>query len=294
VTTGRDEVEVRLPAPATIEGTLVGEDGKPAPKRRLLAVSRKDRDRGGVTAETDDSGRFRLVGVGESACRIELVSEDRAWDPVSGTWPLLGGDDAEPGTKDLALRIPGRAATTISGRVVDDSGKPFADCVVLLHGSNSTTHHSCDMGGASFSETGVAPGKSCLVEVCCAGLRWQLQVPAGTDDLVVTAGHDGLHRVEFGGRRHEALDVKVAIVRAGERFADWTGTETRLVHATNGTVRAGTKEDRDRWFGERAEFRLGDLPVGPWRVEIRSGPDGTWRPCRAGTNRGDAVLIFGE
>ncbi len=295
VKAGRDDVEIRLAAPTTIEGTLLDEEGKAAKGRALLARSESHRDDGGgVTARTDDAGRFRFVRVGDAPCRIELLNEARAWDPTAGTWPLLGGADVAPGTRSLTLRIAGRAATTISGRVVDDDGKPFADCAIVLHVKpNATINHSCDLAGSSFEETGLAPGKDCLVEACCAGLRWQVPVPAGTTDLVVTAGADGLHRIEFGGRPHAALAVEATIVREDERYVGSDGIEARLVHATSGAVRQVPEDAREVGF-EEIKIRLSDVPVGPWHVEVRRGPDGEWRRCRAGSKEGGPVLIWSK
>jgi hypothetical protein len=79
VETGSTDLVLRLPPPAVIEGTPLGEDGTPVAHRGLVAT-RMGTDRGAsVFAETDDAGRFRFVDVGDVPCRIELGSARRSW-----------------------------------------------------------------------------------------------------------------------------------------------------------------------------------------------------------------------
>ena len=198
VTTGRADVELRMPAPATIEGVLLDEDGDPAAWRRLVAVRESLRDEGSVSGMTDAEGKFRLEGVGDEPCRIEVIKEGAV--DRSDCWPLLGGTCVSPGAKDVSLRMAARAATRIAGRVVSDAGRPFVDCeVVYRTRPNVTFHHSCDVAGSSFESAGLTPGDTCTLEVRLGGRTWFVPVPVGTTDLVLTAGADGLRRVSFGG-----------------------------------------------------------------------------------------------
>ncbi|MCE9636020.1 MAG: carboxypeptidase regulatory-like domain-containing protein [Planctomycetes bacterium] len=295
VKAGASDAAVRLPAPTVIEGVLLGSDGKPAAGWALVATRmRIDWDRADVqvSAVTDAEGRFRLVGTGETLCRIELNKPDRDWDSDESTWPLVGGIDVAPGTEDVVLRIPTKAATTIAGRVVDDAGKPFADFSVWIPTRpNSTTWHSGGAAGSKFEGTGLRLDAPCNIVAEFAGLRGRLSVPVGTADIVLTAGPDGLHTVEFGGAVHASLPVEARLGDAvvGHR----TPSAKRLVHALSGTIVAIPGVDRTKPSRRSGpDVVVPNLPVGPYRLEGLDDTVGEWRPYRVGSDQDGATFVW--
>ena len=294
VPTGGPEVEICLPPAFAIEGILLDEGGKPAPRRVVMAtpLGGGSGTRRWVDGETDGSGRFRLVGVGSGACRIELgrgrvgVRLDGAPGPTGRTWPLVGGAGVEPGSTGVVLRIPSASMTAISGRVVDDGGGPFTGFVVEIPiRPGESTLHAGDAAGAAFGVRGLRLDEECEMTAWFAGLGWGLSVPAGTGDLVLTAGPAGLHAGGLGGRR-----ITTAPARGDLRTAQGEAlypAGIRLVSPGSGAIVPATP-------GDGSTFEVPDLPVGPWRVEVQGGARGPWRPTRAGFMRGSVVLLAEE
>ena len=296
VAAGRTDVEFRIDAPSTIEGVLVDEKGDPAAQWRLIAApiaGDDDADDAWIEAVTDDAGRFRLVGAGSSACRIELLRENGFGD-LHLTWPLIGGAPVSPGATDVVLRVASATETTISGRVVDDSGQPFNGLTVVIEtpslgpGGQRRAHP-----GASFEQDGLRLDTPCALVAVCAGFRWTLAVPAGTTDLVLTAGADGLHRAEFGGHALAAGRLQVAISAPEGRF--FLIDEIRLVRVATGEMVVDDRVQRTQ-YSDHAEFDFAELPLGVYRVEARRDSESEWVPCRAGlsTAWSEPVLVIDE
>jgi hypothetical protein len=60
--------------------------------------------------------------------------------------------------------------------------------------------HHCEQSGYEFDAKNLRLDAPCPIEVKCAGKTWTLLVPAGTQDLVITCGADGLRGATAGGK----------------------------------------------------------------------------------------------
>lgn len=288
VEAGRRDVDVRLAPSLAIEGLLLDAAGKPARGMTLVASACDDEDqdsRRKIEARTDESGRFRFVGVGSAPCRIEIRGTGAGRISLySDMSSLIGGSPVSAGVRDLVLRIPTKDAVTIAGRFVDDAGKPVAGehATVPVRANVSAGVRSDDDG--RFEVAGVRLDVPCAIAVGGAGIEWTLAVPAGTKDLVVTLGADGLHRVEIGGRAVEKAAARARVESAGDEHRYFP--TARFVHAVTGAT-----VERDS-LGDG--FAVDDLPIGPYRVEVRERRDGDWLPTREKRDASRPGLVVAE
>ncbi|MCP3136344.1 carboxypeptidase-like regulatory domain-containing protein [Pyxidicoccus xibeiensis] len=118
-----------LPAPATVEGRVVGSDGKPVAGMPVAAMA-EAHGVAPVVALSDAEGRYRLSPLGEGAQRVVLAPGGR-WRPglsaLEREVTTTAGQTA--GGVDLALpRAPGR----MSGTVEDPEGRPLVGAAVVV------------------------------------------------------------------------------------------------------------------------------------------------------------------
>lgn len=191
VVSGVRGLELRVPTPLATCGVLLDCDGNPVSDQWLVVRPTESEGLEIVRVQTDAEGQFRVRPLRLRSCRIEAG----AGAPSVDAMPLVGGANVAPGSEDVVLRVPAAEATRIRGRVVDEKGSPFAECVLRWNTRpNCTIEHT----GADFEITNVRLDAPLRFELDCSG-TWTFDVPAGTDDLVITAGPNGLRRVEFGG-----------------------------------------------------------------------------------------------
>ncbi len=285
VEAGRRDVDVRLAPALAIEGLLLDAAGKPARGMTLVASACDDEDqdsRRKIETRTDESGRFRFAGVGSASCRIEMRGTDAGRISLySDMSSLVGGSPVSAGVRDLVLRIPTKDAVTVAGRFVDDAGKPVVGERVTVPVRENMSAGVCSDADGRFDVAGVRLDVPCAIEVWGAGIEWTLAVPAGTKDLVLTVGADGLHRVEIGGRVVEKAAARARVESATEEYRYFG--DARFVHAITGA----TIDSKSLGDG----FAVDDLPIGPYRVEVRERRDGDWLPTREKTGQGDPHLV---
>lgn len=111
-----DDLTVQLAEPAVFTGALTLADGEPA-GANLRGWNRETRDEV-LRGRTDAAGRFRFDRVAPGPLRVE-ITPDRAPAPEWFDVDLAAGQTA---VHDVRLE----AGVTLSGRVVDEQGRPIA------------------------------------------------------------------------------------------------------------------------------------------------------------------------
>lgn len=125
-------VEVRLPRERTIEGRVVGPDGRGVAGVRVVAVAATGPEAGWWTASpwmwsivdgvrSDGDGRFRVGRLGDGAHLVAALPTE-AWAPT-------GPVPADTGARDVVLRL--RAADVATVTVRDADGRPVEGATVV-------------------------------------------------------------------------------------------------------------------------------------------------------------------
>jgi protocatechuate 3,4-dioxygenase beta subunit len=125
------DVRVAASRSAAIAGTVVTDDAQPRPVRHARVVLTGPESNGGLTAVTDDAGRFAFEGL--AAGRFGVTASKDGWIPSSfGTKKPLGPGMtmalADGERIDVTIRL--WRGAVISGTVLDHTGQPAAGTTV--------------------------------------------------------------------------------------------------------------------------------------------------------------------
>jgi RNA polymerase sigma-70 factor, ECF subfamily len=189
-------VEIRLERPARIEGRLLGIDGQPIARAKVIAAKE---DRGGFywhalppsKCTSDDQGRFVLEWIAPGAC--ELNASDSARPEIGrahATVNCLAGE-----TTSLDLRL--ERGRVIAGRVQDKSGAGLAGWRV----------------DAETTIVGAWAPRN--VRTAADGSFTLLNLGEGTHSLAVRAPRTGVARARADGIAVGTLDVVLVVEDAG-------------------------------------------------------------------------------
>lgn len=191
---GRADLELVVDPALTISGRVVDDQGKPV---RRMYVAKQVTDPVAQACEvlytprTDDDGRFVVPGL--SPGRFTLSVHD-GWDEAGGYLPELV-KDIDAGARDLVITV--RLGLTISGRVLDENGRPFLGKLVIAE--DTSTRPVLDGWGSGaepdpegrFVVRGLKPGRYRLSLGARTNdpRRWSLEggdsVEAGAKDLTL-------------------------------------------------------------------------------------------------------------
>jgi RNA polymerase sigma factor (sigma-70 family) len=142
---GRKQLDAKLNAASVIAGIVVDENHVPVPH---ASVSTLDWSSASHTAQTGADGRFTLDGLRPGTFDIVASADDRASAPTSITV-------AFGATRELELVVqPSKA--TLAGRVVDDTERPVANCLVTIRGA--VTRSATTDAAGSFRVAGLVSG----------------------------------------------------------------------------------------------------------------------------------------
>jgi protocatechuate 3,4-dioxygenase beta subunit len=166
-----EKVDVALPRMSVISGRITDETGEPIEGVTVYAVrtlffAGARRDVPVASAQTDDSGEYRLRRLAPGTYAVRATSRDTWSVTQNGATTTFGyvptffpgapnaalgrftvGVGQEVGARDFAL-IPGRAVR-VSGTAIDSTGRPF-DRVTL----------NVEVRGLDFGFFGVGPGSA--------------------------------------------------------------------------------------------------------------------------------------
>ncbi len=133
-----------------VEGVVLNaKTGQPVARAvvRLIHVDSPLSAVRGAEVTTDESGRFRLPGVGAGIYRLGVTR--RGFSPFETELPPL--DRERPERKEIALRL--RPMSALAGRVVDQYGEPVPNArVMALRSEYSRNKHELVAAGWALSD----------------------------------------------------------------------------------------------------------------------------------------------
>jgi hypothetical protein len=211
---GVEAVVVVRDAGRTIEGTVVGPDGRPVPRVRVTAGGWQEGTWWETGATTDSEGQFRVTGLAPSGTPRLTATPDaetaKALHVVSAI-----RDDVRTGSVDVVIRLAPAAA--IRGEVVDESGRAVPEFEIEATAVGETPPSDpVDAGPLAgtnrFSLDGLAPG------------RWRLEAvargadPGRSRPVEVDAPAEGVRVVL---ERARVIAGRIVDERAKGYFAWW-------------------------------------------------------------------------
>jgi RNA polymerase sigma factor (sigma-70 family) len=264
VAAGTKGLDVVLPVGEEIEGVLVDASGAPAAQRWIVVeplVTPKidgligDGERPG--ARTGADGRFVVTGLAPGGYRL-LEFTMTPWRKT----PLAGGESVAAGARGVRLAMPGTAA--ISGRVVDETGAPFAGVAVVAR----------DAGGAAFPSGTAADGTFKIEGVPGFGVytveaKVNQRAPMRAVDVAPGATGVTIRLVRGLPVRGRLVDA------AGKPVA----TATLVFRKEHGDIEATAHTDAD------GRFAVENLLSGTFRVEQMTSRGGAFVYVPCGTIR---------
>ena len=266
-----ERVNFSLPRGAAINGRLLDEFGDPMARARVQAL-RYQLVRGtrrltpiGVTAQTDDTGAFRLWGLMPGdyyvSALLRALPVDDPNDAVGYAptyYPGTGNvTEAQPVPLDLGgeasisfALMPVRTAR-VSGRVLNSTGGPLSGGRVMLVAADSPGAPPAAFGAGgrvgqdgTFTITNVAPGSYTLTALSGAGRnagpdseRGSASIAVAGEDLTgitVITSHGAMVTGTVGGRWGSATQPQVTGLRVTARpvpFERGLGTRPARVDA---------------------------------------------------------------
>lgn len=157
VSTPRTDIVLALQPGSSIAGTVLGGNDQPQAGAIVTLAREQSEWSKVVTAEAD--GTFEFIGIGPGAYGLTAVGG--AYVTASPTVVELDNFES---IADLKLVLT--TGYAISGRVVDDDGKPVANAIVARVGMSG--HHTADAQGR-FQLDGVPPGATYVYAQTLAG-----------------------------------------------------------------------------------------------------------------------------
>lgn len=139
-----DDIEIEMQPQARIDGVLLNPDGTPYPMERIGADFHWEDGRlERISADfTDDLGRFRLVGLPEGTYSIRRYLGQGATTEGTGYQTLLWVKLKTGAQLSEVKLVANKPFSSITGRVVDESGAPIKGAVVGAYDEVTVTTNS--------------------------------------------------------------------------------------------------------------------------------------------------------
>jgi uncharacterized GH25 family protein len=166
VAVGTEDAEVVLDDGLSITGVVVGPGDKPVGQIALQAAPAEPgaADMNGTNAWTDMQGKFTLSGLAPGAYRITVAP----WGGSNQGWVLESNDAVQAGASGVRLTVV--KGVSISGTVVDESGKPIAGASVnagsakggqwrFSQSKEDGSFEVSGLEGSTFTMSANAPGR---------------------------------------------------------------------------------------------------------------------------------------
>ena len=265
-------VRIEIPAGGAVFGTVIGRDGNPSVKAKVVA---RQASGFGVSTATDGGGEYRISPLAPGFYRVELAETPR-WQQ---TWFFLdrafgGGSSSSSDEYPVELRSgqevridldQGAGKGAVAGRILFN-GRPQKDLKVRAIPAG-------EPGRAEGIDASTWDRLPVLARSDDSGFFRIEGIPAGTWDLLVTGRMPtplATRRIEVRAGAEETVDLSVAACRLrGEVVDAVTG-----MAVTGAMVRATRTQDaedqRYSWKGlssRTGEFGSGLLPVGDYTIE---------------------------
>jgi len=209
------------PKKVTIEGVVVGPDGKPI---ELCNVSARSNDGKPTRSKAVYGGTFSLQAKGEAPFAV-WVSNPRLTD---GTPMNLRGASTSVSDPDARITLRLEAGAMVSGRVLGPDDKGVANVVVVASGGNSATSDE--------------DGTWRIVGLARERVGLQVKPPAGfiTPQPIVAA--PGESNVEFRLQKSTIIRGRVLLpegvtMRGGQAKATWVAQGKHAGGRASGTVK---------------------------------------------------------
>jgi hypothetical protein len=229
------EVVLVLGRGASLDGRVSTVDGEPIAGARIRL--------GTARGESDAEGRYRLAGV--SLGRGLLVVRHAAYRPKAR------GIDVEAGENHVDVTL--EAGLSVSGRVVDEEGRPRPAAAVVLRNREPR-------GLQAFRAVTGADGRFRLLAVVDG--RFDLEARA---EGFAPAFHPGV--VEVAGTDVDDLEL---VLRAGAMLAgDIRGVELEQLAGVEVTAERAGRPARSGAVDHRGRYEIRRLEPGHWRVRAR-------------------------
>ncbi len=277
---GAGDIEIPLAPELEIRGVVVYPDGSPVAGVQVGAAGQDTagegkRARGGASTTAGEDGSFVLRGLPAGSY---TMSVSNAWQGRANVLPY-DGPAVAAGTTDVRLVV--REGLRITGRVVDDAGKPVAGAWLWAMPTKpqagrpaSNAQAQTDADGA-FELLGLAPDSGPLrVQVNANnGYGGRSFSPRVLDE--VAPGTTGLEIALSSG-----LSVEGVVV--DEQGQPLGNAWIQLNPERNGNE--GPRNSGSGMIGDGGRFKVGGLDPGTYRVQIQ-----TW-----GGGRQQQLVITGD
>lgn len=174
----REPVELALEPSATLSGIVVDGAGRAVAGARILSDPPRDRvfPSPWTAAVSGPDGRFRLTGLRPSGA-YRLTAGRAGFVRTEKT-----ARTAPAGQPSETVRIVLEEGQAVSGRVVDESGRPLAGAVVRLANMSGEEHSGESDGDGKFQIRHLRPGRYDLIAMHPEASAAQLsgiEIPAG-------------------------------------------------------------------------------------------------------------------
>jgi len=286
-TAGDSGVQLVLKPTLSLAGIVVDEDDKPLARASVAAIVPNGKKEQRRTATTDASGRFRIAQLDPGDYELEASPSRNQQMYYGGVGQQTGGFKKTrtraytAGTESIVIQVePGNK---ISGRVLDERGKPVGGASVLalpmtpktnaVAGRPSRTRAASSVpttftdGRGEFTLKGVGDGQYELLAIATGSVISSAQASVGQDDVTINlsdgATLEGIlldpDGKPMGG---QWINLQVQDPEMQKKFGDWARRGGNTWNSIGGWQANATTTKAD------GSFKAVGLYPGKYRLNI--------------------------